>query len=346
MHFSTKLIKWFQVHGRHDLPWQKNPNLYKIWISEIMLQQTQVTTVIPYFKRFMQKFPTITKLANAPLDDILSLWAGLGYYARARNLHKSARIIQNTHGGKFPTQFDDLMALPGIGRSTAGALLSMGLQKAYPILDGNVKRVLARYFAVPGWPNDPKTAEKLWTLSSSLLPKKDIHHYTQGIMDLGATLCTRSNPKCHFCPFSKDCKAYQTQTLDQYPGKRPLKEKPIRQTTAVLILDPKHQRIFLEQRPEKGIWSGLWTFPECNVEVDTTQWCREQLQFSVKPLKNFAPFRHTFSHFHLDIHPEIYCLQAPKRLSKQWHTWKSIQKIGVPAPTKRLLESLIDIYAA
>lgn len=344
MNFNTKLLKWFKQYGRHDLPWQKKITLYRIWISEIMLQQTQVTTVIPYYHRFIKHFPTISKLANASLDEVLSLWAGLGYYARAKNLYNAANIIKSKHKGKFPTQFEDILALPGIGRSTAGALLSIGLKKPYPILDGNVKRVLSRHFAIPGWPNDPKTAEKLWAISEQLTPAKDPNHYTQAIMDLGATVCTRSKPNCSLCPVEKTCQAKKNNTIAHYPGKRIKTEKPIRSTIVVILMDLKNEKVFLEKRPIKGIWGGLWSFPECPLNINIQQWCKKHLNHSVYPLQIFAPFRHTFSHFHLDIHPHIHQLRTQKRLSNQWHSWKVIPTLALPAPTKRLLATLEDCY--
>ncbi len=342
MSFADKILAWFDKEGRHDLPWQQNPTPYRVWISEIMLQQTQVTTVIPYFQKFMRRFPTISALANASLDEVNQYWAGLGYYARAKNLHHAAQIIATDYKGKFPTQFEAVLALPGIGRSTAGAILSISCQQRHPILDGNVKRVLSRHFAVKGWGNDPKTLETLWQLSEQTTPKNRPHHYTQAIMDLGATLCTRSKPKCNLCPVAKTCKAKKLNRIAEFPGSRPKTEKPIRAITLLMILNLKSQTILLEKRPLKGIWGGLFSLPECPIDTDITTWCQNHLHLRITHIQFREIFRHTFTHFHLDIQPIVCQLRAHQQKSAssatlQWISLQKTGKLGVPAPVKRLL---------
>lgn len=261
--FTRSVLRWYKKHGRHDLPWQKDINAYRVWVSEIMLQQTQVNTVIPYYERFMQTFPTVRDLAQADIDEVLHLWTGLGYYARARNLHKSARIIHTDHNNRFPDDLESIVALPGIGRSTAGAILSLALNQVAPILDGNVKRVLARYHRVEGWPGNKKTEQKLWQLAESVTPDKEFAAYTQAIMDLGATVCTRSNPLCDQCPVNNGCEARETGTQEQYPGKKPKKTLPVKQTIFTIIENDKGE-VLLEKRLPQGIWGGLWSFPNVN----------------------------------------------------------------------------------
>jgi A/G-specific adenine glycosylase len=345
MQFSQKILKWFDQYGRQDLPWQHNPTPYRVWVSEIMLQQTQVATVMDYFKRFMKHFPNLSTLAKAPLDEVFHLWAGLGYYARAKNLHKTAQIILNDYQGKFPTDYDKVIALPGIGRSTAGAILSISTQQHYPILDGNVKRVLSRYFAVPGWPGDPKVMEKLWALSEKTTPAIRVHHYTQAIMDLGATVCTRTKPKCTVCPVSKQCQAKKLNLIHEFPARKLKKEIPTKSTAVMILVTEKPKRILLEKRNIKGIWGGLWSLPECSEKINIPTWCQKNFQLSVKKSKSLVSFRHTFTHFHLNILP-IICevKETPKAIFNtekyQWYTLKQTEKLGLPAPIKKILQSL------
>ncbi|MGB5257277.1 MAG: A/G-specific adenine glycosylase, partial [Woeseiaceae bacterium] len=258
--FSDRLLTWFDEHGRKDLPWQQRRDPYPIWISEIMLQQTQVQTVIPYFERFMQRFASIDALASADQDDVLHHWSGLGYYARARNLHRAARMIVSEHGGVFPDDIDAVTELPGIGRSTAGAILSLSRDQRHPILDGNVKRVLTRHAAIEGWPGKTAVLKALWALADRHTPDDRVAAYTQAIMDLGATLCTRSSPAGARCPVMGDCTAYAPDTVTLYPGRKPKKEKPLRTTT--MLIARTEARVYLERRPEAGIWGGLWSLPE------------------------------------------------------------------------------------
>ena len=301
LEFADTLLQWFDDYGRHDLPWQHEKSPYRVWVSEIMLQQTQVKTVIPYYQRFMERFPQIEDLAIANQDEVLTYWAGLGYYARGRNLHKAAQIIVEQHSGSFPESFEAVLALPGIGRSTAGAILSIAVGQRYPILDGNVKRVLARFDGVRSWPGERKTESQLWQRADALTPEHRFGDYTQAIMDLGATVCTRSKPQCQTCPLQRDCVAFQTESVGQLPVKKPKKEKPTRQAY-LLILRNSQGQVWLEKRPPNGIWGGLWSFPQ----LQTWQECLTKVEshFSNPPsLLKWEEFRHTFSHYHLLITP-------------------------------------------
>lgn len=322
--FSKSLLAWFERHGRKNLPWQKNKTRYSVWVSEIMLQQTQVATVIPFFERFMQQFPTIVDLANAAQDDVLHLWTGLGYYARARNLHKAAQIVRDEHSGVFPNDFEQVLALPGIGRSTASAVLSLADNQPYVILDGNVKRVLARFFAIEGWPGNKKIETELWDLAISLKPEDSpnaipvFSHYTQAIMDFGATFCTRSKPKCDDCPMNKNCLALAQGKQHELPHKKPKKQIPTKHT--YMLIPIVNGRVFMRKRPQNGIWGGLWGFYECEYapELNNTKQTliNEVLGNSVG--SEFAnvietvdkielnEFRHTFSHYHLEISPILF----------------------------------------
>ncbi len=344
MTFSQKIVRWYNKHGRHDLPWQSNPTSYRVWVSEIMLQQTQVTTVIDYYQKFMRRFPDLSSLANASLDEVMQLWSGLGYYARAKNLHKAAQMIHVEYKGKFPKSFEKVIALPGIGRSTAGAILSLSTKQRYPILDGNVKRVLARHFAIKGAPNDPKVLENLWALSEKVTPFTEVKEYTQAMMDLGATICTRSNPNCKTCPITTSCKAKKLNQIKHFPSKISRKEKTTKATTLLLLVDLKNQRILLEKRKTSGIWGGLWSFPECPVETNLTNWCQETLQLSIKAFP-WEPLQHTFTHFHLNIHPVLCHVKSPATISLNdtplvWHSLHEAKLLGLPAPIKRLLQEL------
>ena len=273
--FAERLLAWFADHGRHDLPWQRDPSPYGVWVSEIMLQQTQVATVIPYYERFMARFPDLAALAEAPLDEVLAHWSGLGYYARARNLHRAARQAMAEHGGRLPETIDALQALPGIGRSTAGAILSLALGQRHPILDGNVKRVLARHAAVAGWPGKAAVQRTLWELAEARTPRRRVADYNQAMMDLGATLCTRARPACERCPVAADCRAREQGLQTDYPGPRPRRELPERQVQMLLVRDPQG-RVLLERRPPQGVWGGLWCLPELATEADPLARCRER----------------------------------------------------------------------
>jgi A/G-specific adenine glycosylase len=338
--FAHQILAWFDEHGRKDLPWQRNINPYRVWISEIMLQQTQVQTVIPYYERFMQSFPDLATLANADLDRVLQHWSGLGYYARARNLHKAAQQIRDEHGGGFPEDCDAVVALPGIGRSTAGAILSIACQQRHAILDGNVKRVLARYAAVAGWPGKTAVAQRLWTLADTHTPEERVADYTQAMMDLGATLCTRSNPACDACPVSTDCAARLADEVELYPGRKPKKAKPLRATTMVIACDDA--AIFLERRPAAGIWGGLWSLPEV-ASVD--DWCRDTLGQEPRAAKSLDILRHSFSHFDLDIQPVVVRVDAAQSkvadsADATWYQLDDDPPGGMAAPVQRIIDSL------
>jgi len=340
--FQRRLLKWFDHHGRHDLPWQKNRTPYRVWVSEIMLQQTQVSTVIPYFKTFMQHFPNLKRLASAPIDDVLHLWTGLGYYARGRNLHKAAQMIQTEFGGRFPRDLESVMSLPGIGRSTAGAILAQACEQAEPILDGNVKRVLSRLHAVEGWPGLPQVEQQLWKLAEHYTPKTRIVDYTQAIMDLGATLCKRGTPDCLACPLSSGCEAHQLGREAEFPHRKPRKTLPLK-TTRMLLLEDNQQQYLLVQRPPAGIWGGLWSLPECPEQTDINQWCLEQYGLDIKSSQSLPSVQHAFSHFRLEILP-IHAQVRPgaqrvlEPASTHWYNLNQPRRLGLPGPVKTLIE--------
>ncbi len=345
--FSHRLLHWFDSHGRKDLPWQQQQSAYRVWVSEIMLQQTQVTTVIPYFERFMQRFPNVITLANAPQDEVLHLWTGLGYYARARNLHKAAQQIRDEFDGEFPLAIEAVIALPGIGRSTAGAILSLSQQQRHAILDGNVKRVLARYHAIEGWPGIPSIEKKLWRLAEQHTPQQRNGDYTQAIMDLGATLCRRSKPRCSDCPVQPGCEGYAQGLQNALPTARPKKDIPTRRVTMLLLQD-QHNAVLLQQRPPTGIWGGLWSLPELegdNSDATILLWCQQTLGYPALVASRAAPLRHSFSHFHLEITPVVAQISGPNSAVRDdnnvWYNPATPDARGLAAPVKRLLESLI-----
>ncbi len=344
--FSRQLLKWHDQHGRHDLPWQQDINPYRVWISEIMLQQTQVATVIPYYQRFMQQFPDVLTLANTGIDSVLHLWTGLGYYARARNLHRAAQTIRDEHAGIFPDEIKQVIALPGIGRSTAAAILSIANNQHHAILDGNVKRVLSRFYAIAGWPGKREVETNLWQKAEQLTPAKNTGQYTQAIMDLGATLCTRSKPCCGNCPVACNCQAYQSSTVSDYPGKKPRKVLPERESIMLLLSNGKNE-VILQQRPPTGLWGGLWCLPEaeCALRKDSLKkWCREQLQFALQEMHVWPELRHTFSHFHLNIIPvhirgDFTDSSIMDSDNTVWYNTRHPDALGLAAPVKKLLDT-------
>ncbi len=340
--FQQRVLDWFDQSGRKDLPWQQQVTPYRVWVSEIMLQQTQVATVIPYFQRFMQRFPDISSLADAELDEVLHYWAGLGYYARARNLHKAARIIQQQYQGRFPGQFEQVVALPGVGRSTAGAVLSLACNQTHAILDGNVKRVLSRFNGVFGWPGDAKVAKELWNISERYTPATRTADYNQAMMDLGAMLCRRSKPDCNDCPLQAGCYANRHHAVTELPTKKPKTTLAVKQTFFLLLRNSEN-RILLTQRPPAGIWGGLWCLPEFEDFGSLEYWCHHQLNdFAI--IDQQLPQRHTFSHYHLDYstvivqsdkNPVNFVMEANRTL---WYKQNDIKTLGLPAPIARLLQ--------
>ncbi len=341
--FADRLLAWYDQHGRHNLPWHHNRNAYRVWVSEIMLQQTQVTTVIPYFEAFMATFPDVQTLALAPEDDVLSHWSGLGYYARARNLHKAAKQVVEAYQGEFPCDQEQLESLTGIGRSTAAAIIAQAFEQRATILDGNVKRVLARYHAVPGWPGQTSVLNALWEHAETHTPDDRARDYTQAIMDLGAMVCTRSKPKCEICPLSTDCQAYANSETRLYPGSKPKKAKP-EKTTWMLILEDAEGRILLERRPPSGIWGGLWSLPELDPAYGSEELqdaCERELGIACSNPDLISGFRHTFSHYHLHIQPArlpvIRSTQIADTDRLRWLHRDEALTLGLPAPIRTLL---------
>ena len=341
--YSQAVVEWFAEHGRKDLPWQQNPSPYRVWVSEIMLQQTQVATVIPYYQKFMASFPDVTALADASQDDVLHHWSGLGYYARARNLHKAAGIVRDQFDGQFPGDFDSVVALPGIGRSTAGAILSLALGQRHAILDGNVKRVLARHFAIEGWPGKQAIANELWRLAEENTPPQSITMYNQAMMDLGATVCVRRNPLCANCPLSAGCRALQLHRVDEFPGRKPGKVKPLRQTH--MLIARCGSELFLERRPPSGIWGGLWSFPELSSRAAAVDWCQARFASLPQSMDQLDTVRHSFSHFDLDILPIVVRVAEASRTvaddrAGHWYRLDKPPRLGLAAPVQKLMKSL------
>jgi len=339
--FAARVLAWYDEHGRKDLPWQQ-PDAYAVWVSEIMLQQTQVATVIPYYERFMVSFPTVTALANADADAVLGHWSGLGYYARARNLHAAAQIVRDEHAGVFPLEFEAVLALPGIGRSTAGAILALAHDQRHAILDGNVKRVLSRHQAIAGWPGKTAVAKELWQAAENNTPHERVADYTQAIMDLGATLCRRGKPSCDACPVNSDCVARETDSVDRFPGRKPRVARPLKQTTMVLAVS--ENAVFLQRRPAAGIWGGLWSLPEMPA-TDVVDWCRRVLDHDGRSRETWSTLRHSFSHFDLDIEPVVVRgdVASSKVADADDTTWFDLGEEppgGIAAPVQKLIDRL------
>ncbi len=340
--FAARVIAWQRAHGRHGLPWQQTRDAYRIWLSEVMLQQTQVTTVMPYFERFVARFPDVRALAAAPVDDVLAAWAGLGYYRRAHHLHAAAQAVARDHGGTFPTDAETLGSLPGIGRSTAAAIAAFSSGERGAILDGNVKRVLARHAGIDGWPGEPRVAAKLWEAAEARLPDDDIEAYTQGMMDLGATLCTRGDPKCLLCPVNDDCVARREDRVDELPAPRPRKALPQR---SVQLLVVEHAgAVLLERRPAQGIWGGLWSLPEIAMDASPVAAC--VARFGTAPLacEPLQPIAHAFTHYALTMHPWRVRVgghgAAGDAPGAMWLTPDDAEGAALPAPIRRLLVAL------
>ncbi|MGJ7462175.1 A/G-specific adenine glycosylase [Halomonas sp. MA07-2] len=338
--FQRRLLAWFDVHGRHDLPWQRQRTPYRVWVSEIMLQQTQVATVIPYFERFMARFPTVRELAQAQLDEVLHLWTGLGYYARGRNLHRAAGVIVDERGGDVPMDPEALAALPGIGRSTAGAIIAQSSGERAVILDGNVKRSLSRLHAVEGWPGRPAVERRLWALAEHYTPDARLVDYTQAIMDLGATLCRRGNPECGRCPFADVCVAHARGEERRFPESKPKKALPTRATRMLLLRDSRG-RVLLEQRPANGLWGGLWSLPQFDEHAELQAWLDSHAPGSAIEQPS-PPFIHVFSHFQLEITPQPALIDVLDSVgeTRRWYDPENPDAIGLAAPVKKLLTGL------
>lgn len=337
--FASRIVAWQRTHGRHDLPWQGTRDPYRIWLSEVMLQQTQVATVVPYYERFLARFPDLQSLACAPLDDVLAHWSGLGYYSRARNLHRAARAILESHAGEFPRRYEEVVRLPGVGRSSAAAILAFSHGERRAILDGNVKRVLARAFAVRGHLGGRQIEAELWRRAEALLPEEGIEAYTQGLMDLGARICTRTKPKCLLCPVASLCAAHAAGREEAYPEPRPAKRVPQRETLMLLYLD--RGAVLLEKRPPTGVWGGLWSLPEAATAADPETLCRERFGVPPTRVRRLDPIRHGFTHFRLTIHPvAVWLASATWRVEEAGASWlrpEDAAKVALPAPLQALL---------
>lgn len=351
MHITAKqfylpLLKWFDSHGRKNLPWQQEITPYRVWLSEVMLQQTQVKTVIPYFERFITNFPTVHDLAKASSDEVLALWSGLGYYSRARNLHQTAKFISQDFDGSFPEKPEELELLPGIGRSTACAITSIAFKQATAILDGNVKRILTRVFMIDGWPEKSDVKRKLWQIAEYIMPNTRCNDYTQAIMDLGAAVCTRSKPLCQQCPIAKHCLSYKSNTIKNYPHKKPRKKIPLRKTNFIILSNDK-QQILLEKRTDVGLWGGLWCLPTIDNDSQLSIELNNRYNTANAQLQLLQEFRHTFSHFHLDI--KIWHTPIDKKIlqvnqcDQAWYDKSSLNTIGLAKPISKALNHFYSL---
>jgi A/G-specific adenine glycosylase len=338
--FAAALLDWFRSNGRRDLPWQRDPTPYRVWVSEIMLQQTQVATVIPYYEAFIGRFPDVRSLAAARLDEVLHLWSGLGYYARARNLHRAAQQVVHEHGGVFPGTLAEVMRLPGIGRSTAGAILSLALGQRQPILDGNVKRVLARHFGVEGSTAAATVERSLWALAERCTPRRRVAEYTQAIMDLGATVCTRARPACLLCPVARRCMARSLGREAELPSRRPRAPRPLRAAWVVVAMRGEH-KVLLERRPPAGIWGGLWGLPEFPTREHAEQWCQERVS-GASAIRRDATLKHAFSHFDYEMRPLVVrCMGRSRGLRDdgrfRWYDVREPMVVGLPKAVATLI---------
>ena len=345
--FSERLLSWFDQHGRHDLPWQHPRSPYRVWLAEIMLQQTQVATVIPYYQRFLDHFPDLSSLAAATTDAVLAQWAGLGYYSRARNLHKAAQVCCSTHHGTLPNDQEQLEALPGIGRSTAAAIRAQAYGERAAILDGNVKRVLARYHGIDQWPGLTQVQRELWLLAEEHTPEARVTDYTQAIMDLGASVCRRSRPSCDQCPLSEDCQARIQGRQSELPARAPKRSRPIRHAVLLWAVDAQG-RSLLERRPPSGIWGGLWSLPELPASdaaaaraIDPQPWC-ENSGLKLCQTQTLPSFHHDFSHYRVHLYPLRLCVAEGSRAadsSSRWCDLQSLAALGLPSPIHKLLQA-------
>jgi A/G-specific adenine glycosylase len=344
--FAPRVLAWFDEHGRKSLPWQENKTPYRVWISEIMLQQTQVTTVIPYYHKFMASFPDVEALAKAEQDEVLAHWSGLGYYARARNMHKAAKMLVDEFDNEFPQSVEGVCELPGIGRSTAAAILSISRGVQAAILDGNVKRVLARFHAVPTWPGEKKTENAMWDLAEYYMPSERCGDYTQAMMDLGATLCTRSKPQCLICPLEADCQGRLAEDPTQFPIRKPKKAAKPEKSIQLLVLMNQQKHLLLEKRPQTGIWGGLWSLPELSSDESVVLHVEQRFMAHVQLVTPLSSFRHTFSHYHLDISPSQIQIEEPSMVMEgekyQWFSQQDALTLGLPAPVRSILMQMND----
>ena len=330
MTFAARLLRWHARHGRHDLPWQHPRTPYRVWVAEIMLQQTQVATVIPYYARFLKRFPDVDALARTPLDDVLALWSGLGYYARGRNLHRAARQIVAEHGGEFPRDLESAVALPGIGRSTAGAILAQAFGARQPILEGNARRLFARHAGIAGWPGAPRVAQKLWRIAEQRLPKARLADYTQAVMDLGATVCTARAPCCVDCPVASDCVALARGQVGRLPGRKPRRERPQR-IAQLLLIENARGELLLERRPERGIWGGLWCPPVVTGKAPA---------HAGRLIAKLPAIHHAFTHYDLELRPVRLRANGAPKTGSDWVKLAALPRYGLPAPVRKLLMSL------
>ncbi|GAA6170649.1 A/G-specific adenine glycosylase [Colwellia sp. KU-HH00111] len=344
--FASQVVDWYHHQGRKHLPWQQHKTPYSVWVSEIMLQQTQVKTVIPYYQRFMASFPTITDLANAEQDQVLHHWTGLGYYARARNLHKAAQIVRDDYQGEFPNDIEQVIALPGIGRSTAAAILSLSLKQHHAILDGNVKRVLARCYLVTGHNAQAKFEKALWPIAEKLTPKHQVEHYNQAMMDIGAMICTRTKPLCQQCPVRNGCLAFAANEQANYPQKKPKKAIPVKST--IMLIPRINNQVLMEKRPPSGIWGGLYCFLEASNKNEVSS-LLNALGLTLVNTTKLTEFRHTFSHFHLDIEPILVdCTlanhnQINEPTNHKWYKLDNTNSVGLAASSCKILAEINEL---
>ena len=340
--FATRVVRWQRTHGRHDLPWQGTRDAYRVWLSEVMLQQTQVATVIPYFERFLARFPDVPALAGATEDEVLALWSGLGYYARARNLLRAARLVAERHAGIFPTRFEELAALPGVGRSTAGAIAAIAGGERRPILDGNVRRVLARHAGIGGDPSGAGVLARLWEIADARVPRSRIEAYTQGMMDLGAQVCTAREPACGDCPVAVDCVARREDRVEELPGRKARKASKRRRVAMLAVVSGCE--VLLEKRPSAGIWGGLWSLPEIEADADPARALKRDWGLDAASPCALPAFEHAFTHFTLEVTP---WLLRPRRLgtlardrAATWLALSDLAGAALPSPVRKLLLAL------
>jgi A/G-specific adenine glycosylase len=340
--FAARLVAWQRRHGRHDLPWQHTRDAYRLWLSEIMLQQTQVATVIPYYERFVARFPTVADLGRAAEDEVMALWSGLGYYARARNLHRAAREVCERFGGEFPTAFEALVSLPGVGRSTAGAIAAFAAGERRAILDGNARRVIARHAGIEGDPSGAAVLAALWGEAEARLPEDGIEPYTQGLMDLGAGVCLAREPQCLVCPVRDDCAARRTGRTAQIPGRKP--RAPARRKQVAMLVVLSQGEVLLEKRPPSGIWGGLWSLPEVDAGAKPAEALAREWGIEAADVQPLEPFEHAFTHFTLEVTPWRIRARRSRRLAEgkagAWIALDDVKGAALPSPVRRLLDSI------